>query len=530
MLYNFKHALTVILALIRIPLMANAQGLDYSKCAIDANQSYWKASNDSFLIDQYGKPTDDMSQAWGISFQSCKDICGTPVNTGGYNWNALSQGLTSWLLPWLALTAQLPFETKDKQTNFVALLLALGSPSLITFSLILTILEARWINREFRHIKEINKSLRPCPPRQTQTKAIKAARVFLIESQHIPIQIFNGPRREFARLVVCPENWAWWHSLRKEIQKTKREWTYSLYAQIGWVCVSQLLAIVDFFTSASFNTGIGIGLAINSLWIWMIPVVLGWVYVGTQTSAGSIEAALASTTVPVLGTERDMTGECIGILDRTTFDESSTRLRTSFCQICGEKRFLGRRESPSRHLPPGPAVIPESSQTIDQREDIPLEDVSGESHLTVPDTEQESRPLVEPEHQCSLSSHTFFGFSIAGCELEPGPVFNYARIWSHMNAVRHVAEAFSAVILRQKERQTVHGQPWNDELGRWEENLRGSPEELSKYISVHDKDEPNFSIHGETSSRLLLNCVAAAFMTIFLQWSSTGAAIVIAYK
>ena len=227
-----------------------------------------------------------------------------------------------------------------------------------------------------------------------------------------------------------------------------------------------------------------------------------------------------------------MTGECIGIRDRTTFDESSTRPRTSFCQSCGEERFLGRRESPSRHLSPGPAVIPEPSQTIDQPEDIPLEDVSGESHLTVPDTEQESRPLVEPEHQCSLSSYTFFGFSIAGCELEPGPVFNYARIWSHMNAVRHVAEAFSAVILRQKERQTVHGQPWNDKLGRWEENLRGSPEELSKYISVckPGEDEPNLSIHGETSSRLLLNCIAAAFVTIFLQWSSTGAAIIIAYK
>lgn len=113
----------------------------------------------------------------------------------------------------------------------MALFLALGSPSLITFSLALTILDARWINQKFRHIKDDSESLRPS--RDLQSKAIEAARCFLIESQHIPIEIVNGPRREFAQLVACPENWAWWPSLRKKIQKTKKGWTYSLYAQIG---------------------------------------------------------------------------------------------------------------------------------------------------------------------------------------------------------------------------------------------------------------------------------------------------------
>lgn len=267
-LYNINYGLTSLLSFVANLSMLNAQGLDYSQCAIDANQSYWNAQNNTFLYDQYGKPTANISQAWGVSYESCKVLCGTPVNTGNYDWNSLSQGLTSWLLPWLALTAQLPFETKDKQTNFMALFLALGSPALITFSLALTILDARWINQKFRHIKETSESLRP--DRRLQTEAIKAARVFLIESQHIPIQIVNGPHREFAQLVACPENWTWWGSLQKEIRKTKRQWTYSLYAQIGWVCVSQLLAIVDFFTTASFNTSIGIGLAINSLWIWMV--------------------------------------------------------------------------------------------------------------------------------------------------------------------------------------------------------------------------------------------------------------------
>ena len=250
--------------------MTLLNSIDRSQCAIDANQSFWRNPNTStFLYDQHGRPTSSMAQAWGISYSSCKTLCGSPVYRNGYDWNALSQGLTSWLLPWLALTAQLPFETKDKQTNFMVLLLALGSPSLSIFSLVLTILNSRWINQIFRHVREDNKGLRP--PSPLQTKAIKDARVILMEIQHIPIQIINGPSREFAQLIVCPENWTWWPALRKEIQKTKREWTYSLYAQIGWVCVSQLVTIVDFFTSASYNAGIGVGLAINSLWIWEIP-------------------------------------------------------------------------------------------------------------------------------------------------------------------------------------------------------------------------------------------------------------------
>ena len=513
-LFNSKYSLAVLLSAFSILFVVNAKSIHLSQCAIDANQTFWGNPNIStFLYDRHGKPTRNMSQAFGISYGACKAICGTPVHTKGYDWNALSQGLTSWLLPWLALTAQLPFETKDRQTNLMALLLALGSPSLGVFSLALTILNSRWINQIFRHVRDHNKSLRPhCP---LQTKAIKAARVLLIESQSIPIQVFNGSRRELAQLIVCPENWVWWCSVRKEIQKTKREWTYSLYAQVGWVCVTQFVAIVDFFTSASFNTGIGVGLAINSLWIWMIPVVLGWVYVGTQTSARSIKAGLASVAIPILGSERDVEGECIGIRDRTIYDESCTRMRDP------------------RHFFLGPAVMPQSGRTGDPYEDIPLEEIlvfSQPFGTTPADREQQSQLLPDYEHQFSLSHCSFLGFSIAGCELEPGPVFNYARIWSHMNAVQHIAEAFSTFTRRQKARQTVHGQTWDEEPGRWNENFRGSPEEQSRYISAYGEDRVNFAIHGITSSKLVLNCIAATFATIFLQWGSTGGAIIISYK
>ena len=508
------YALTAYFGLISNFLEANALETEYSQCAIGANRTYWNAPNATFLLDQYGKPTANVSQAWGISYTSCEATCQNPINTNSYDWNSLSQGLGSWLLPWLALTAQLPFETNDKQTNLMALLLALGSPSLIIFSLTLTILDARWINQIFRQVKEEHGSLRPAHP--LQIEAIKAARAFLIDSQHIPIQIFNGPRREFAHLVACPENWAWWISLRGEIQKTKREWTYSLYAQIGWVCVSQLLAIVTFFTSASFDAGIGIGLAINSLWSWMIPVVLGWVYVGTQTSAGSIKTAIAAIVVPVLGQETNVSGECIGIRDRTVFDESCLQPWNALdkCHRCSNEVFQKKQNSSSQGY-------------------IELSDIWKDTHMTASSQKNQHerlRPLLEHEHQCSSSPHTFLGFPIAGCNVEPGPIFNFARVWTHMTAVQHVASAFRAVTRRQKEKFTVDGQIWDSAPDKYEENLRGSPEELSKYISNFGEDEPDFPVHGRTTPGLVLNCVIAAFVAIFLQWSSTGAAIVIAYR
>lgn len=73
-----------------------------------------------------------------------------------------------------------------------------------------------------------------------------------------------------------------------------------MYAQVGWVCIAQLLAIIDFSTSASSDSTIGMGLAINSLWLWMIQLSDAGSTSGTQTSADSIKAALIDIVERVL--------------------------------------------------------------------------------------------------------------------------------------------------------------------------------------------------------------------------------------
>ena len=129
----------------------------------------------------------------------------------------------------------------------------------------------------------------------------------------------------------------------------------------------------------------------------MIPLVLGWVYIGNQKSTDSIKAILNDTDIPILSHERNLKRICIGIKDRTAFDGSST--------------------------PPRPL---------------------------------EHDALFNPLPQ------TFLGFFLAGDDLEPGPMFNYARVWTHMNASKQVAEAFLKLARRQKQLETVNSYKWEE--------------------------------------------------------------------
>ncbi len=140
------------------------------------------------------------------------------------------------------------------------------------------------------------------------------------------------------------------------------------------------------------------------------------------------------------------------------------------------------------------------------------------------------KQVTHLEHRRASMSHphSFLGFSIAGCELESGPVFNFARIWSYMAALSHVADSFAMLSLRQKNKQTVDGSRWDPYNGK--RNFKGTPKQISRYYSIAHTDEPNLSIHGRTSAELVNNCILAALMAVILQWGSTGAAILIAYK
>lgn len=538
-------------------LLSTAEGVilvDFEQCQAAVNASYSNDPSIDYLRDQNGKPTSNISTAWGISYQACKDLC--TVGTSFVDWNDFSFQFSTWLLPWLALTAQLPFETKNRAKNFQSLYLAIGCPLLIIYSLTLTILNARAINREFRQIKEDAKNLQ-LEVREEQLKIVENVRIILIESQNVPLQIVNGPEREIAQLVVNPKNASWWSQVAQEILKTKRGWTYSLIAQLAMVIVAQGFSIIDYFTSTADDTTITVGLALNSLWIWMIPVTLGWVFVGTQTSAGSIKTAISSATVQELGDETNVTGRPIGLADRTRYGSFKRR-------GLGLSYFSGASKS---YMDAHPKV--QSCEGRSRRGDTSrnTEHSTGnyelQNLLVVPDLEaglgfdtqsnsdrsntrvgsQENNgadnptPIANEEAQKSprrtwIESHfpRLRDFDFAGDDLEPGPIFNYARVWSYMNVVAHIVEAFSCSLIHQSKHESVSRQPWDFLPSNYDVNLKGTPQEMSRYISKTYTDNENLLVHSIHFFGLKKNCVEAAFVAIILFWCTAGAGILIAYE
>ena len=77
-----------------------ARGLKNSNCALTVTNMYLDNPNALELRDQNGNPTNELSNAWGISYHTCRALCSTDDNAShsNYNWNYLAQGVGSWLL------------------------------------------------------------------------------------------------------------------------------------------------------------------------------------------------------------------------------------------------------------------------------------------------------------------------------------------------------------------------------------------------------------------------------------------------
>lgn len=197
---------------------ASVSSFDLIDCVERARSLALSNSSTSvFLVKPDGSLTSNLSEAWGITYPACLDLCGT--GTAPFDWVFFTTSISSWLLPWLALAAQLPFETKDVWGNFMSFFLAVGSPALVTYSLAITVLNARWINEQFLGLKDWNTELGG-----KLGPTLENVGRFLIDSQCVLIQLVLGPQRGFAQLVVDPAKRNWWKHVVEQLEKTRREW------------------------------------------------------------------------------------------------------------------------------------------------------------------------------------------------------------------------------------------------------------------------------------------------------------------
>ena len=263
------------LAFLSFSFLSVAATTNFTQCLIDFRDSNATVGG----TDYYGKPVTNSTDAVGLTYKACTQWCGNGQEP--FNWSVFSQQFSAWLLPWLALISQLPFGAENSIDNLISgefhlacvdalhpfsyhhalVALTVGSPTLAAFSLALTAINTRWAYNRFSAINY--------PNRRNAAKA-------LVYLQQVPLRLTI---REglLASLIVLPENDGWWECLVDRLEQT-HTWTIAAATSIAWVIIAFVFTIVDSFMSLGQNlnsTGQGVG----SLWLWLIPIVVGWLWI-----------------------------------------------------------------------------------------------------------------------------------------------------------------------------------------------------------------------------------------------------------
>lgn len=99
-----------------LPILTQAvDTIDYQSCAAAATALLLQDPDSISLLDANGHLTKTFSKAIEITYETCKIVC--QGGAKGIEWNSFSLQFASYLLPWLALAAQLPFEMRSGARN-----------------------------------------------------------------------------------------------------------------------------------------------------------------------------------------------------------------------------------------------------------------------------------------------------------------------------------------------------------------------------------------------------------------------------
>lgn len=256
--------------------LRGAYAVNFTDCfmnfRIHANQTL----NASGLVDAHGgnitNTSSEILQAVGFTYDACLSQCGS--GTQQPTWANTSQQFSAWLLPYLALISQLPFGARHRVDNLMSAILTVGSPVLAGYSMILTILNARWISRQFENVSFPNS---------------KYAVRILISLQQTPLKITNEDSL-LSSLIVLPENDDWWPKIADFLDYTLT-WSIASATSIAWVTVAYLLTVVGSLMDVNANLNSS-GQGAGSVWLWLIPIVIGWLQLSPKCDYVRITRAM----------------------------------------------------------------------------------------------------------------------------------------------------------------------------------------------------------------------------------------------
>ncbi|KAJ7189625.1 hypothetical protein GGX14DRAFT_383016 [Mycena pura] len=172
--------------------------------------------------------------------------------------------------------------------------LCLGSPALAAYSLALTAFNRGYISHNFRLLEHVaEKDTRQ--EYRYMVDRVEAAAFILKEVQQCPIRA-NQRTGEFANLIVLndQDRQNFWKVAAKDLKNTRRDFTYSFGAQVFLAFITYLISFIAAVHDSLGSPDVGLQFASSTVWSWMFPVVFGYIRVGSQYKAGSIQEALVN--------------------------------------------------------------------------------------------------------------------------------------------------------------------------------------------------------------------------------------------
>jgi len=255
--------------------------------------------------------------------------------------------------------------------------------------------------------------------------------------------------------------------VKKDLKNTRRGYTFSLLAQIVMAFLAYTLTIAISLNSSPLGNSEGSGVLLTAgggIWIWMIPVILGWIMCGTQARARSITDALNDKTHSVF--RRDMRGEIVqseiqhgicsrsGLIPRPRFLELPSNLQGTSATPAGTGSASVERETTNGTEVAGGGEVSNVMANFNEVSrfgmpgDSSIDEKMGISDINVlkieaPRTNQ--RPLGEFIFDYEmLKIPSWLGFSIEGDEAREGPIFNYARLFTFREFSSTITKGFVA--------------------------------------------------------------------------------------
>ncbi|KAG6918808.1 hypothetical protein DXG01_011560 [Tephrocybe rancida] len=264
------HVTFVVIIVMLIAASSANAFVNFHTCLEEVRSGAWGTIGGT---DNRGRPISDISKATAITYNLCITACGK--GSERFRWDTFSQQFGSWLLPWLALVSQLPFGTHSILQNLLSVLLTIGSPTLAAYSLAVTVLNGHWVARRFSHIRNPN-----------SCNAVRA----LSSLQQSPL-IVTKDTHLLASLLVLPENETWWDELVAGLEYT-HTWSISAGTSVVWVIVAYVFTVIDSLQGDITQSISAHGQGIGSLWLWLLPVVTGWLQLSPKCDSKQLYRAI----------------------------------------------------------------------------------------------------------------------------------------------------------------------------------------------------------------------------------------------